>query len=358
MVFSSRWCSVALVRAVLVEQFGRLPILTDVPDPVAPDGGVVVRVETTGLCRSDIHGWLGHDAGITLPHVPGHELVGVIDSVGPGVTAFAVGQRVTTPFVCACGRCPECLGGNPQVCRNQTQPGFTHWGSYAELVVLYDADLNLVAVPAELDAAAAALLGCRFATAYRGLVLQSGLTRGERLLVVGCGGVGLSCVLIGKSVGAEVVALDVSTRALDAAARLGADHVLDTSGLAREDVLSAVRSAIGGDGVEVAVDALGGEATLAVGVLSLLPRGRHVQIGLLADDPVVPMSAVIAKELTVRGTHGLAAADYPELLRSVTSGALRPQDMVERRIGLTDVPEAMLAMSRDAPAGVTVIDVG
>lgn len=346
------------MRAVLIEQFGRLPAVVDLPDPIAPPGGVVVRVETTGLCRSDIHGWLGHDAGITLPHVPGHELVGIIDSVGDGVSNFVVGQRVTTPFVCACGRCPECLSGNAQVCREQTQPGFTHWGSYAELVALHDADVNLVALPPELDGAAAALLGCRFATAYRGLVHQSGLSRGERLLVVGCGGVGLSCVLIGTSVGAEVVALDVSPRALATATRLGADHAIDTSGMSPDDVLAAVREAVGGAGVEVAAEALGREATLATAIRSLLPRGRHVQIGLFAQDPVVPMPDVIAKELTLRGSHGMAAADYPELMAAVVSGALRPQQMVERRIGLADIPAAMLAMSRDELDGVTVIDVG
>ena len=156
------------MQAVYFEEFGVLPVLREVPEPRLSASGVIVRVEATGLCRSDWHGWQGHDTDIALPHVPGHELVGVIDAVGPLVRRFRVGQRVTVPFVCACGDCPECDAGNGQVCRNQTQPGFTHWGSFAQRVALHNADVNLIAIPGDLDAGAAALLGCRFATSYRG----------------------------------------------------------------------------------------------------------------------------------------------------------------------------------------------
>jgi D-arabinose 1-dehydrogenase-like Zn-dependent alcohol dehydrogenase len=344
------------VRGVLVERFGVLPVVTDLPDPVAPPGGVVVRVEVTGLCRSDVHGWLGHDPGIRLPHVPGHEMVGVVESVGAGVTSYAGGERVTTPFVCACGRCPECRSGNAQVCRAQSQPGFTHWGSYAEKFVLHDAEVNLVPVPPGVDPDAAALLGCRFATAYRGLVQQAAVAPGERVLVVGCGGVGLSSVMIARSVGARVLAVDVSEAALAAAARFGAEETVAAHGRTPAEVVAEVRRRTGGDGVAVSVDARGSEETLSVAIRSLAARGRHVQIGLLADDPVVPVPEVIARELTLLGTHGMAAAGYPALVDAVSSGSLRPQDLVEQRIRLDDVPAAMVAMSRDELPGVTVVD--
>ena len=161
------------MRAVVFGEFGAVPEVCDLPDPEVPDDGVVVRVEATGLCRSDVHAWLGHDGDVRLPHVPGHEFVGTVVGVGAGVRQHRPGERVTVPFVCACGQCPECARGDAQVCLNQTQPGFTHHGSYAELVALHRADANLVTVPDDLDAGAAALLGCRFATAYRGLVQQA-----------------------------------------------------------------------------------------------------------------------------------------------------------------------------------------
>jgi D-arabinose 1-dehydrogenase-like Zn-dependent alcohol dehydrogenase len=344
------------VRAVWFDEFGALPALREVTDPEPSPAGVVVRVEATGLCRSDWHAWLGHDDGVALPHVPGHELVGVIDAVGPLVTRFEVGQRVTVPFVCACGDCPECASGNGQVCRNQTQPGFTHWGSYAERVALHNADVNLIAVPDDLDAGAAALLGCRFATSYRGLVHQAELRDGETLVVIGCGGVGLSAVMIGRALGARVIAVDISVDALAAAARAGAAFTVNSSGMTDAAVVERIRLLSDG-GAQVSVEALGRESTVGIAIRSLATRGRHVQIGLLAEDPRLPLGEVIGRELAVIGSHGMPASDYPELMALVTTGRLRPQDLISSRIPLSEAPAALAAMSAPGPAaGVTLID--
>lgn len=345
------------MRAVVYDQFTAEPEVRDVPDPVPSDAGVVVRVETTGLCRSDAHGWLGHDDGIALPHVPGHELVGHIHAVGPAVERFRVGDRVTVPFVCACGRCAQCLAGNGQVCPNQTQPGFTHWGSYAELVALHDADVNLIPVPESLDAGAAALLGCRFATAFRGLVHRAGLRSGERLLVVGCGGVGLSAAMIGVALGAEVIAVDIDASALARAASIGVTHTIDSSGLDEAAVLARIAVAAPA-GVQVSVEALGRESTMRLSLLALAPMGRQVQIGLFSSEPTLPLPRIISQELSLHGSHGMPASDYSELLDLVASGALRPQDLIEHRIGLDEAPAALAALaSGDRSTGVTVIDV-
>ena len=158
----------------------------DVAAPAAPVGGVVVAVKATGLCRSDWHAWVGHD-DIALPHVPGHELAGVVDAVGAGVERWRVGDRVTVPFVCGCGRCTWCRRGDAQVCPDQQQPGFTHWGSFAERVALHAADTNLVAIPDDVSFEAAAALGCRFATAFRALTARARLSAGEWVTIVGAG---------------------------------------------------------------------------------------------------------------------------------------------------------------------------
>jgi alcohol dehydrogenase len=345
------------MRAVVYEEFGATPVVRDLPDPVPSARGVVVRVEATGVCRSDAHGWLGHDDGIALPQVPGHELVGRIHAAGPEVTRFRVGDRVTVPFVCACGRCPECLAGNGQVCRDQTQPGFTHWGSFAELVALHDADVNLIPVPDDLDAGAAALLGCRFATAFRGLVHRARIRPGERLVVVGCGGVGLSAVMIGVAVGAEVIAVDIDPAALARAPARGAAPARDSSGLAEEDVLAAIRTAAP-EGVQVSVEALGRESTLRISLLALAPTGRQVQIGLFASEPAVPVPVIIGRELSLHGSHGMPAHDYAELMAMVASGALRPELLIEHRIPLEDAPAALEALaSGDRSAGITLVEV-
>lgn len=343
------------MRAVVVSRFGVLPEVREVPDPRPASHGVVVRVEATGLCRSDWHAWQGHDPDVVLPHVPGHELAGTVVDVGPDVTRWARGQRVTVPFVCACGTCDVCLAGNGQVCPNQTQPGFTRWGSFAELVALDHADTNLVALPNGVDAGTAAGLGCRVATAYRGVRARGRVQPGEWLSVHGCGGVGLSAVAVGVALGARVVAVDLSAAALDAATSLGADAIVDAAAV--DDVPSAVVELTGG-GAHVAMDALGSPATCADAVLSLRRRGRHVQVGLIpaaTGHPAVPMERVIAYELDVLGSHGMAAADYPELLDLVQSGRLPASTLVRRRVSLDDVPAALQALGegRLGP-GITV----
>lgn len=330
-----------MMRAVVTTAFGQLPRVTEVPDPVPARHGVVVRVEATGICRSDWHAWQGHDPDVALPHVGGHELAGTVVEVGADVRRWSPGPRVTVPFVCACGSCQVCRDGDAQVCPNQTQPGFTGWGSFAELVALDHADVNLVALPDDVDSAVAAGLGCRVATAYRALVGRARLQPGEWLSVHGCGGVGLATVAIAAALGARVVAVDISADALAAATDLGAEITFDAT--TTQDVPGAVTDATGG-GAHVSVDALGSAATCADSVLSLRRRGRQVQVGLLptaTGHPRVPMERVIAYELDLLGSHGMAATDYPGLLELVTSGRLSAAALVRRRITLDDVPQAL-----------------
>ncbi len=237
----------------------------------------------------------GHDGDVTVsadrPHVAGHELVGRVVAVGTGVDPSWVGRRTTTPFVCACGRCAECRSGDGQVCSAQTQPGFTHHGSWAEQVLVHDAATNLVEVPDDVDAGAAALMGCRFATAHRALAQLARVRAGEVVLVLGCGGVGLSAVMIAAALGADVVAADVDPAALErATARWGRRAAVATRGLAPAEVAEAVRG-VRPAGAAVSLDAAGRPETMTAGLLSLARRGRHVQVGLLAADPVVPVAA-------------------------------------------------------------------
>ncbi|MBE1876402.1 zinc-dependent alcohol dehydrogenase family protein [Myceligenerans pegani] len=342
------------MRAVIFDAIGAPPRVRDVPEPVAPDGGVVVRVGSTGLCRSDWHAWAGHD-DITLPHVPGHELAGVVVALGPGVENWHVGDRVTVPFVCGCGRCAWCAQGDAQVCPDQEQPGFTHWGSFAEQVALHAADTNLVAVPDTVSFDAAAALGCRFATAYRGLAGRAAVREGEWVAVVGAGGVGLSAVMIARALGARVIAVDRNREALAVAESLGADRVVLSDGATR--VPDVVHDLTGG-GAHVAVDAVGSERTCADAVLSLRRRGRHVQIGLLPPvdgHPRVPMDRVIGWELDLLGSHGMSAADYPGMLALIEQGTLRPQDLVGRVIGLEEAAALLPRFDRATVAGMTMV---
>ena len=341
------------MRAMIMDRIAGPLAVREVAAPGVPEGGVAITVAATGLCRSDWHAWVGHD-DIVLPHVPGHEFAGTVAAVGQGVTKWAVGDRVTAPFVEGCGACAWCAAGDAQVCPDQQQPGFTHWGSFAEQVVVHAADTNLVAVPDGVSFEAAASLGCRFATAYRALTGRARLAGGEWVTVVGAGGVGLSAVMIAKALGGKVVAVDRNPAALEVAVSLGADHVLVADGA---DIPAQVQAITGGS--HVSIDAVGSEQTCADALLSLRRRGRHVQIGLLPPvdgHPRVPMARVIGWELDVLGSHGMAAADYPGMLALIESGALQPQKLIERVIGLEEAAAMLARFDTANVAGMTMID--
>lgn len=342
------------MRAAQYSEYGGPLAVVEVSDPTCPPGGAVVRVEATGVCRSDWHSWHGHDP-VTLPHVGGHEYAGVVAEIDASVSGFAVGDRVTVPFVCGCGACEYCRAGDAQVCPNQTQPGFTGPGSFAEYVAVPGAGTNLVRVPDGIEFAAAASLGCRFATAYRAVTAHGRLRAGQWLAVHGCGGVGLSAVMVGVALGAHVVAVDVSPAALARAAELGAEVLLDAG--QGGDLGRTVRDATDG-GAHVSIDALGSPATAATSIRSLRRRGRHVQVGLLLGEHAkapLPMARVLAWELEIYGSHGMSATDYPSMLALVTDGSLRPQDLIGATIGLDGIGGALAAM--DLPStgqGITV----
>ena len=340
------------MRALVFEQFGGPLEVVPVPDPAPSPEGVVVRVGATGVCRSDWHAWHGSDPDVRLPHVPGHELAGTVEAVGAAVRRWRVGDRVTVPFVCACGRCPRCAAGDHSVCDAQTQPGFTHWGSFAGLVALEQADVNLVALPDELSYAAAASLGCRFTTAFRAVAQQGRVRPGEWVAVHGCGGVGLSAVQVAVAAGAQVVAVDVSEGALSLATAFGAAAVVDARSA---EVVEAVRALTGG-GAHLSLDALGSPSTCVDSVLCLRPRGRHVQVGLLPPSqgrPLLPMERVVALELEVLGSHGMAAHAFPALLELVSAGRLRPDLLVTRSVPLDEAGQALLQVGQ--VPGITVV---
>lgn len=343
------------MKAVVYEAFSQPPRIMTVDDPTPERHGVVVQVKGTGVCRSDWHGWKGYDPDIQLPHVPGHELAGVVAAVGKDVTRWKVGDRVTVPFVGGCGACPECHSGNQQVCYSQFQPGFTHWGSFAEYVGIHQADLNLVALPEHMDFATAASLGCRFVTSFRAVVDQGKVSAGQWVAVHGCGGVGLSAVMIAQALGANVVAIDIADDKLDLARALGAVATVNASQVA--DVCEAVREITQG-GAHVSLDALGHPSTCFNSIANLRRRGKHVQVGLMLADhstPAIPMSRVIAYELEILGSHGMQAHRYDAMLAMIASGKLAPEKLVGKTISLEASIEALMNMDRFETAGVTVV---
>jgi alcohol dehydrogenase len=230
------------MKAPIHHEFQSPFTVREVTDPIPTGAGVVLRVKACGICRSDWHGWMGNDPDIVLPNVPGHEISGEIAATGADVKNWKIDDRVTLPFVCGCGACGQCLAGNQQVCDRQFQPGFTAWGGFAEYVAIEYADTNLVRLPEEIDHVTASSLGCRFATSYRAVVDQGKVKPGQWVAVHGCGGVGLSAIMIAAAFGAGVVAVDIDDDKLRFAASIGADAVVNSK---LEDPVEAIKEITG-----------------------------------------------------------------------------------------------------------------
>ncbi|MBU2666774.1 alcohol dehydrogenase catalytic domain-containing protein [Actinoplanes bogorensis] len=329
------------MRAIVYDAVGTAPRVAEVPEPACPPSGAVIDVRATGICRSDWHAWRGHDP-VPLPHIPGHEFAGVVVAVGSLVSGFSLGDRVTAPFVNGCGVCAFCREGRAQICPDQTQPGFTHPGSFAERVVVRAADTNLVRLPENVDFVKAASLGCRFATAFRALTGHGPVGDDAVIAVYGCGGVGLSAVLIAAALNLRVLAVDPSPAANSLAASLGAVivHEIDQE-------------------ADISIDAYGSAATAEASVRALRRGGRHVQVGLMLGDEArapLPWDLVVSRELQVVGSHGMAAVDYPPMLDLVARGRLDPGLLIGAQIPLEAAGVALTAMDSPIPAhaGITV----
>jgi alcohol dehydrogenase len=358
------------MRAAIYRSFGGPIRIEQVPYPPTPDHGVVVQVLATGVCRSDWHGWKGHDSDVHehgLPFCPGHELSGIVCQVGPQVRQFRPGDRVAVPFILSCGECSYCQEGQPTVCTRQQQPGFTQWGSFAEYVALPLADRNLRHIPEGVSFVQAAALGCRFTTAYRA-VLQQGRLREftqkqqqPSVAIFGCGGLGLSCIMLAVAEGntKQIIAVDVSRDALEKAQELGATHTVQVrkGANSNELVRKQVMEITGGHGADISIDAAGFAATCENAVYCTRRGGRMVQVGLPIGEvkPVVPMGLVAGRELELVGSHGFAADDLPGLLQMVAEKKLDPSRLVEKEVTLEEGAKAIEDMDKGSPLGITVV---
>jgi alcohol dehydrogenase len=237
--------------------------------------------------------------------------------------------------------------------------GFSAWGAFADFLAVPHADFNLVPIPAGLDYVGVAGMGCRVTTAFRALADRAELRPGEWLAVHGCGGVGLSAVMIGAAMGARVLAVDVNPEALDFAREVGATATLNAGGIDR--VGEHVRELTGG-GADVSIDALGITETLHNSIAGLRKLGRHVQIGMplgrQAEPSVKHLEFVYSRQIAIMGSRGIAASRFPALFGMIEAGRIDPRRLVSRTIPLSGAGDALAAMNGYGQTGITVIDMG
>ena len=317
-----------------------LPIRVEkVGYPEAGPGEVVVRVAACGICGSDLHFFDDLPTPMPPPFTLGHEPAGEIESVGAGVEDWIPGDRVALHVGRGCGQCRACLSDHPTCCVSLQAPGLTIDGAFAEAVCVPTS--CLVRVPAAVSFEAAAVATDCVATPYHALTCRGGLEKGERVAIIGAGGLGGQALALARALGAaQTIAVDVSSAALERAAANGASDTV---------LAASVEEAAGGvcelsdGGVDLVLECVGKPDTVACGALSLHPGGRLVIVGVGMQPPRIPQPQVgfIASELSVLGSFGSHAADLAEVLRMQASGELDIESAITHRLGLDEVADGL-----------------
>ncbi|WP_308645031.1 zinc-binding dehydrogenase [Paenibacillus sp. EPM92] len=340
-----------MMKALVLEGAKNL-ILRQVEDPKPAEDGVLLKVMANGVCRSDHHFW---ESGLVPVNILGHEFSGVVEEVGSKVTRFKKGDRVTVPFSGSEGSCPHCVSGHSHLCDSLLMPGLTYQGGYAEYVAVPVADRNMIHLPEEISFAEASALGCRFITAFHGIVDRVQVLPGEWVVVYGCGGVGLSAVNIASAMGANVIGVDINDANLDLAKQMGAAYTVNSR---TTDPIAAVNEMTQG-GADVSVDALGLSQTAVSAIRSLRKRGRHLQIGMTSKQDAgaiaIPVDEMILKELSFITSFGMPAHRYHAVLPLVSNGKLTPGKMVTREVSLSEVNGIFEEMSSFTNTGTYVV---
>jgi NADPH:quinone reductase-like Zn-dependent oxidoreductase len=340
------------VKAVTMRAHGGPEVLKleDLPDPQAGPGQVVVRVRAVALNHLDVwvrRGWPGLD--IAWPHVPGADVAGVIEAVGPGVAGIAPGDEVVLNPGVSCGRCEMCLSGRDNACRRYAILGEHTAGGYAELLAVPAA--NVLGKPRNLSFDEAACVPLVFLTAWHALVARAGLRAGETILVQAAGsGVGSAAVQIARLIGATVIATAGSDEKCRKALALGADHAVNYE---REDFLARARALTGKRGVDVVFEHVG-KKTWEKSLLALASGGRLVTVGATTGwDPLTDLRHVFYRQLTVLGSTMGSKGELFQVLRFVEQGKLRP--VLDRVLPLAEAARAQELLSSRAQFGKIVL---
>jgi len=306
------------MRAVVVSRYGGSLEATTRPMPRTAPGEVLVRVRASGLCSTDLHLLSGRQPLGELPRIVGHELAGDVVEVGSGVTQWRNGDRVTAAIDVTCGRCRHCLSGSTQRCRTMTRIGFERDGGHADYVAVPAA--NLVALPGEIAYEAAAILPDAVACMYHSLVHQGSVGIGQRVLILGVGGLGIHGVQIAKSAGADVIATSRRPQRLALAVQYGAVAV-DTE---RESLEEAVATLTDGEGMDIVVDNIGTRDSVRQGLALLRPGGKFLVVAYLDETFEIASLPFFKAERQMIGCRGSTKQDLIDVVELVRTGRITP----------------------------------
>lgn len=331
-----------------------------IDDPLANE--VLVRVERVGLCRSDLH-YVDGSLSTTTPTILGHEVAGIVERIGEGVTRFGIGDRVVATVTPACGMCAQCLRGRPTQCRRvdvvRSRPRAKHYlpdgteisslggiGAFAEAILVTDSSLAGVdhSVPPDV----ACLLGCCITTGVGAVVHGAAVGPNDTVAVIGCGGVGVSAIQGARLAGARrIIAIDALAGKLEAAKHFGATHVI-VAGRSTEETVAAVHEIVP-EGVEHAFEAVGRTVTAELAFACLAPTGAATILGLMPEGAsfTIPADALVYGDRTLRGAYMGAnrfLSDVAMFTDHYRNGRLDLDSMVTRVVDIADINAGLAAM--------------
>jgi propanol-preferring alcohol dehydrogenase len=326
----------------------------EAPEPEARPGQIRVAVHAAGVCGTDLHAAHGRLPVPTLPVIMGHEGAGVVDAVGEGVSEFREGDRVLLLPSETCGACPACEAGHLGLCPGARIFGMARDGTFAEKISV-PASCALP-LPAGIAFEHGAILADAVATAYHAVATRAGIRGGERVAVIGCGGVGIHAILLARMLGAKrIVAADASPGALRRAQEAGADATVDArAGNARK----AIRQAAGGGGPELVIEYAGRKVSVELAMGSVARGGRVIVGGVGTESPELgPLVSFVGREIGVLGSMGYTRAELERVVELTATGKLDLSGSITARYPLDHAGQALddLASRRNDPVRLALL---
>jgi propanol-preferring alcohol dehydrogenase len=311
--------------------------LEEIPTPVPRPGEILVKVAGCGVCHTDLH-YLDHDVPTFKkpPMVLGHEVSGTVAALGSGVKQFKEGDRVLLPAVYGCGQCRMCRAGRENICESMVMFGNHVDGGYAEYLVAPARDA--LPLPEGIPLVEGAIIADATTTPYHAVVNRGRVQPGDRVVVFGCGGIGLNVVQIAAAMNGHVIAVDIDDSKLKMARQLGAMAVLNPKGVERVD--KELRKLTGG-GADVAFEAIGNPLTQEQAFASVRTGGRVVLVGYSEKPMTLETGRVMFRELEVIGSLGCRPVDYPRVFELVLQGKIRVSELVTARFPLDQINTAL-----------------